>query len=50
MHWENSKLTSATIRNTDGTGCQVCAGSAMKEVKMKRGESVNLDASLDKVQ
>ena len=44
--WENSKLIHATLRSAGGTLCRVRYGTTVKEIKLKRGGSVKLDASL----
>ena len=49
MVWKNSKLVSAVIRSTGGIVCKVRCGLTVKEIKMKRGESVSLNAGLGKV-
>jgi hypothetical protein len=43
-------LISAIIRSTDGTGGQGLYRFGDKEVELTRGDNVNLNASLDKVQ
>jgi hypothetical protein len=41
---------SDTIRSTDGTGGQGLFRFGDKEVELTRGDNVNLNAGLDKVQ
>jgi alpha-L-fucosidase 2 len=50
LEWKNSTLASATIRSVGGTICRVRSGLMMKEIKLKSGDNVKLDASLKIVQ
>jgi alpha-L-fucosidase 2 len=49
MKWQNGKLASATIRSTGGTVCQARSGSETREIKLKRGNTVKLNANLETV-
>lgn len=40
MTWKNSKLTSATIHNINGTECQVRYGDKLKTLKLAKGKSI----------
>ena len=47
MHWAKGALTSAAIHSTNGTACQVRAGSKVAQVKLKPGETVHLNAEME---
>ena len=46
LQWNNSKLVSAAIRSSGGTICKVRVGQLTKEVRLKRGGSINLGPDL----
>ncbi len=46
LEWKNARLVSAVIRSVGGTACQVRYGATMRELKLKPGGVVKLDASL----
>jgi alpha-L-fucosidase 2 len=50
MEWKNSRLISASLRSVGGTICQVRAGSSVKEIKLKTGRGVKLNANLEEVE
>jgi alpha-L-fucosidase 2 len=45
MNWKDGKLVSATIRSETGGPCRVSYGDKAIDLKIKRGESVNLNNS-----
>ena len=46
--WERGRLTSATLRSDRGGTCVVRHGSRARSIETKAGETVNLDASLER--
>ncbi|HEU5395750.1 MAG TPA: glycoside hydrolase N-terminal domain-containing protein, partial [Verrucomicrobiae bacterium] len=46
MEWSQGKLVAAVIHSLGGTECKVKYGSLTRDLKMKSGESVHLDAQL----
>ena len=46
MAWKGGKLAWATIRSITGTACKVRYGETLREVTLKPGAAVSLDASL----
>ena len=47
MSWKDGKLVSARIRAEIGGPCRVSYGNSTIDLKIKRGESVNLNGSLE---
>ncbi|HEU6449565.1 MAG TPA: glycoside hydrolase family 95 protein [Verrucomicrobiae bacterium] len=46
-NWKDGKLVSAKIHSMDGNLCKVRSGDLMREIKMKAGETVDLDNRLE---
>jgi hypothetical protein len=46
MAWKNGKLISATIHSFGGNACQVRCGDLTRELKIKKGASLQLDGNL----
>jgi alpha-L-fucosidase 2 len=44
--WQHGKLVSANLRSLAGNSCQLRYGQKIKEVKLKRGRTLSLDANL----
>jgi alpha-L-fucosidase 2 len=45
--WQNGKLTSTTIRSTTGEPCSVSYGGKTVDLKIKKGDSITLNGSLE---
>jgi hypothetical protein len=46
LEWETGRLGGVTIHSTGGRRCRVCYGPWVREVQIKPGRSITLDASL----
>jgi hypothetical protein len=46
MQWENGKLISAQISSKKGGNCQVHYGNKTKNISVKPGKTVSLNAEL----
>ena len=47
VEWKNGKLVSAAIQSLAGNSCRLRCGGMTREIKIKKGATLRLDANLD---